>query len=172
MILDVTPLRPCDRPRWAELRSGYQLFYGVSIPTEATESTWYRLHDGRVVGLGARDEKDRLIGIVHFLFHEDTWSTAAACYLLDLYVDPRARGTGCGRRLVVAVAPAARAAGASSPYWLTHHANGGARALYDHLGKNEGFIQYIYSPRTGGVHEECSANEGLLPLPPTMDPAF
>ncbi len=141
----IAPLMPSERDRWGQLWSEYQRFYGVSIPEDVTASTWQRLQDGRVRGLGARDENDRLVGIVHFLFHEDTWSTLSACYLQDLYVDPEARGTGCGRELIEAVAAAAKAAGVNSPYWLTHHTNTVARQLYDRLGQNQGFIQYVYA---------------------------
>ncbi len=69
---------------------------------------------------------------------------ARACYLQDLYVDPLARGTGCGRRLIDAVAVAARQSGANPPYWLTHESNAVARRLYDQLARTEGFIQYQY----------------------------
>ena len=47
----------------------------------------------------------------------------AAVYLEDLYVDPRTRGTGCGRLLIAKVGEAAEVAGASQPYWLTHETN-------------------------------------------------
>jgi GNAT superfamily N-acetyltransferase len=143
----IAPLRLADRVRWEELWREYQLFYGVDFPAAVVESTWRRLHTGGVHGLGARDAADRLVGIAHYLFHEDTWSTAPACYLQDLYVDPAARGTGCARQLIERVADAARAAGASDPYWVTHETNTVARRLYDHLGKNQGFIQYVYSRR-------------------------
>jgi GNAT superfamily N-acetyltransferase len=129
-----------------ELWAAYQRFYAVEIPAAVTEATWLRLQDGRIHGLGARDSSDDLIGIVHFLFHEDTWSTARACYLQDLYVDPKARGSGCGRKLIEAVVAAAHAAGANNPYWLTHETNRVARRLYDRLGQNQGFIQYVYVP--------------------------
>jgi GNAT superfamily N-acetyltransferase len=145
-MIQIEPLRPSDRGRWAQLWSEYQLFYGVDIPEEVTANTWQRLHNGRLQGLGARDRADNLLGIAHFLYHEDTWSIAAACYLQDLYVDATARGSGCGRKLVQAVAQAAKAAGASSPYWLTHETNAVARQLYERLGKNHGFIQYTYVP--------------------------
>jgi len=126
------------------LWSEYQRFYGVTLPAAVTESLWERIHAGRVQALCARDSVGDLIGIVHFLFHEDTWSTARACYLQDLYVDAAARGTGCGRKLIEAVADASREAGANPPYWLTHETNSTARQLYDRLGQNQGFIQYIY----------------------------
>ena len=79
---------------------------------------------------------------MHFLYHEDTWSLARACYLQDLYVDEAVRGSGCGRRLIEAVDAAAQAAGANQPYWLTHESNTVARRLYDRVARNHGFIQY------------------------------
>jgi GNAT superfamily N-acetyltransferase len=96
----IAPLQQSERARWVQLWSEYQRFYGVELPAAVTEATWRRLHEGRVHGLGARDPAGHLIGIVHYLYHEDTWSTVPACYLQDLYVDPAARGTGCGRMLI------------------------------------------------------------------------
>src|SRR5712672_1025215 len=144
----IAPLRVSERARWTELWSEYQLFYGVELPADVSESTWQRLHNGRVQGLGARNSADHLVGIVHFLFHEDTWSTVPACYLQDLYVDSTARGTGCGRMLIEAVAESAKTAGANSPYWLTHQSNAVARRLYDRLGQNQGFVQYSFMTKT------------------------
>jgi GNAT superfamily N-acetyltransferase len=143
-MIQIAPLKISERARWSELWSDYQRFYGVEIAPEVTENTWQRLHNGRVHGVGARNADDRLVGIVHYLFHEDTWAKEPACYLQDLYVDNAVRGTGCGRLLIEAVAIAARAAGANSPYWLTHETNAVARRLYDRIGKNHGFIQYAY----------------------------
>jgi GNAT superfamily N-acetyltransferase len=142
----IARLQTSERTRWEELWSGYQRFYGVDLPAAVTESTWQRIHNGRVHGLGARDSKGALMGIVHFLFHEDTWSTSPACYLEDLFVDPAARGTGCARQLIEAVAESSKKAGANPPYWLTHETNAVARRLYDRLATNPGFIQYLYTP--------------------------
>jgi GNAT superfamily N-acetyltransferase len=146
-MINITPIRLSERARWGELWSEYQRFYGIEIPSAITESTWQRLHNGRIHGLGARtSENEELVGIVHYLFHEDTWAKEPACYLQDLYVDPKMRGTGCGRLLIEAVAKAARTAGSNIPYWLTHESNTVARQLYDRLGKNHGFIQYTFVP--------------------------
>jgi ribosomal protein S18 acetylase RimI-like enzyme len=145
----IAPLQPADRERWLELWSQYQQFYRVELSPEVTEATWLRIGDGRVRGLCARNAADYVVGIVHFLFHEDTWSTTRACYLEDLYVDPSARGSGCGRLLIEAVAEASKQAGANSPYWLTHQSNATARRLYDRLAQDPGFIQYIYTAGAG-----------------------
>ena len=146
LSIEISPLRDSERSRWNELWSAYQRFYDIKLPPEVSDSTWQRIHDGRIHGLGARDAADRLIGIVHFLYHEDTWSLARACYLQDLYVDETVRGGGCGRKLIEAVNAAARAAAANSPYWLTHESNTVARRLYDRLARNHGFLHYSYGP--------------------------
>jgi GNAT superfamily N-acetyltransferase len=156
MNFNIGPLRLAEQSRWLHLWSEYQRFYKIELPAAVTESTWQRLHDGRIQGLGARDAQDELQGIVHFLYHQDTWSIAPACYLQDLYVDPRQRGQGCARQLIEAVARAARSAGATDPYWLTHETNETARQLYERLAKNHGFIQYTYSSQIGAVSQDRS----------------
>ena len=144
-MIRIAPLRLSERTRWDQLWSEYQQFYGVELPEAVSENTWQRIHSGRVHCLGARNSTDYLVGIVHFLFHEDTWSVQQACYLQDLYVDSTARGSGCGRMLIEAVAQEAKRIGANSPYWLTHLSNSVARQLHDRLGQNQGFIQYVYT---------------------------
>jgi GNAT superfamily N-acetyltransferase len=154
MRFQIAPLHLAERPRWSQLWSAYQHFYHVDLSQTVTEYTWQRLHDGRIHCLGARDAQDVLQGFAHFLFHEDTWSLAPACYLQDLYVEPAMRGQGCARQLIDAVAQAAKSAGANEPYWLTHETNHTARKLYDRLAKNQGFIQYVYSSPTTPVRED------------------
>ena len=61
-------------------------------------------------------------------------------------MDTAMRGTGCARMLMEAAADTARAAGANSPWWVTHESKPVARQLHDRLGKNQGFIQYSYVP--------------------------
>jgi len=141
---DISPLQPAERADWEVLWHAYQAFYDVALPAAVTDATWQRMQGGRIHGLGARVADGRLVGIVHYLYHEDTWSIERACYLQDLYVDESLRGGGCGRQLIEAVNTAARAAGANSPYWLTHAANAVARRLYDRMAKHQGFLQYVY----------------------------
>ena len=88
MSIDIHALQAADRAAWENLWGAYQAFYQVALPAAVTEATWARLLDGRIHGLGARDAGGNLVGIVHFLYHQDTWSEAPACYLQDLYVAP------------------------------------------------------------------------------------
>jgi GNAT superfamily N-acetyltransferase len=141
----ISPLLMDDRPRWTELWTAYLTFYKTTLPPEQFEHTWAGLMDGRLHGHGARDASDRLIGITHFLFHESSWTRAPVCYLQDLFVDPAVRGSGAGRALIESVAHSAKAAGSTRLYWQTQSDNATARALYDKLAVNRGFIRYDYS---------------------------
>ena len=88
-------------------------------------------------------ERDgKLIGLAHYLFHRSTWLVGPACYLNDLFVDPRGRRSGVARKLIEAVCDAASTAGASKVYWLTHESNAAARLLYDQVAHHGGFIEY------------------------------
>ena len=141
----ITGLRPADRPRWTELWGDYLAFYQTTLPPAVFEATWSRLLDGvELHGLAARDPTGHIIGITHYLFHATCWTTARACYLQDLYVDPAHRGAGAGRLLIEAVSRYAQKGGADRLYWLTQETNTAARRLYDTLAKTRGFIRYEY----------------------------
>lgn len=139
----VRRLRGEERAGWEPLWQGYQAFYRVALAEETSAVTWARLNDPAepMVALGA-DADGRLCGIVHYLFHRSTWTVGNYCYLQDLFVAEDFRGRGIGRALIEAVYAAAREAGASRVYWLTHETNETARALYDKLADRSGFIQY------------------------------
>jgi GNAT superfamily N-acetyltransferase len=138
---------PSDHPQWRVLWDGYNDFYGrvgpTSLPEAVTAATWTRFFDGYepMTALVA-ESQDRLIGLVHYLFHRSTISIGPVCYLQDLFTAAEARGQGVGRALIEAVYERAQAAGASRVYWHTHETNSTARALYDRLAERSGFIVY------------------------------
>jgi GNAT superfamily N-acetyltransferase len=139
----IRPLTPADRAAWEPLWAGYQAFYQTAIPAATTEATWRRFHEPEapMYALGAFGG-ERLLGIVHYLYHLSTWTSGPYCYLQDLFTAPDARGQGVGRALIEAVAAAAQAAGASRLYWLTHETNAQAMALYEQVAARSGFVQY------------------------------
>jgi GNAT superfamily N-acetyltransferase len=147
----IRPVGPADRKPWRELWDGYNAFYGRTGPTalaaEITDSTWSRFFEPEepvwalVAAVAGEDGGERLIGLVHYLFHRSTSAIADNCYLQDLYVAPEMRGLGVGRALIEAVYDKAREAGAGRVYWLTHQTNP-ARKLYDEVADDSGFVMY------------------------------
>jgi GNAT superfamily N-acetyltransferase len=139
----VRPVREDERAAWEPLWTGYLAFYGTTLPEATYDTTWRRLHDpSEPMGLLGAYVGGRLLGIVHYLFHRSCWTAGDYCYLQDLFVAGEARKLGLGRALIAATEQAARDAGASRLYWLTHESNSVARALYDRLADRPGHIQY------------------------------
>jgi GNAT superfamily N-acetyltransferase len=143
MSFEIAPLTASDRPAWEPLARGYKAFYQTPTSEAEFEAAWQRLlARQQVFGLGCK-ENGQLLGIAHYLFHGSTWATSV-CYLQDLFTAEQARGRGVARALIEAVAKEARQQGAARYYWLTQDHNSAARALYDQVAINQGFIRYDY----------------------------
>jgi GNAT superfamily N-acetyltransferase len=123
---------------------GYLDFYEADLSVEQTALTWSRLTDPDypIWGGIATDDAGNEIGFVHWLTHAATWSDRPYCYLEDLFVAPDARGSGAGRALIAHVTDWARENGCTKVYWLTQETNTTARALYERVAKNTGFVHY------------------------------
>ncbi|WP_435930582.1 GNAT family N-acetyltransferase [Dryocola sp. BD613] len=144
ITLDVRPLVESDYSAWFTLWQGYLTFYDSQISDAISKLTWRRMlsDDEPMYALGAFDEQQKLLGIVHMVYHRGTWSSGDRCYLEDLFTTPEARGKGVGRALIEGVYQHAAAKGASRVYWHTHETNATAQRLYDKLADKPGFIQY------------------------------
>ena len=147
---DPTIVRPAvreDFPAWLPLWAGYNRFYGRSGPTalpdQITRTTWDRFFDpAEPVHALVAETDGRLVGLAHYLFHRNTIMVEPTCYMQDLFTSEGARGQGVGQKLIEAVYDEARRAGSSVVYWHTHESNGTARALYDRVAANSGFLVY------------------------------
>lgn len=143
-MVEIKPLEAKDFDNWLALWKAYQVFYKTDIPLETTKLTWQRFFEPseRMHALGAFNEKNELVGIVHAIFHRSCWLPDYSCYLQDLYVDASQRGSGTGEMLIEAVAELAREQNAGKLYWMTQEDNLVARGLYDKIAHKSGFIQY------------------------------
>jgi GNAT superfamily N-acetyltransferase len=139
----IRPIGEDEREAWNPLWADYLAFYKTTLTRDISDLAWTRFHDPDepIFALGGYLEGE-LMGIAHYLFHRSTWATHRYCYLEDLFVADAARGKGLGRALIEAVYARAEAANASRVYWLTQSDNAQARALYDKVADNLGFIQY------------------------------
>jgi GNAT superfamily N-acetyltransferase len=139
----IAAITGADREGWLPLWQDYLVFYESEPAPGATDDVFARLvGDLDLHGAIARDEAGTAVGIVHWLFHASTWTTASSCYLEDLFVAPGARGGGVGRALIAHVRGQAEAAGADKVHWLTQRTNAAARALYDQVAADTGFVHY------------------------------
>jgi GNAT superfamily N-acetyltransferase len=145
-MIVVRPITPADKERWQVLWQGYLDFYKVILEASATESLWQRLNDDRVPlgGLVALDGGGQVIGILHYVTHQNTWNTGEICYLEDLYVDAAVRGSGAGRLLIDTLAEKAREEGWGRLYWMTDKSNDCARRLYDDVATLTPYVRYDY----------------------------
>ena len=141
----IRPLRREDEADWRRLWTGYLQFSQTSVPEAVYVSTFARLlgEDPQDFSALVAEVDGRLMGLTHYLFHRHAWKIESVCYLQDLYVDPKARGLGLGRKLIEAVYARADAAGAPAVYWLTQDFNHEARQLYDRIAKVTPFIRYV-----------------------------
>ena len=139
----IRPIGDGEREAWNPLWADYLAFYKTTLTRDISDLAWTRFHDPDepIFALGGYLEGE-LMGIAHYLFHRSTWATHRYCYLEDLFVAEAARDKGLGRALIEAVYARAEAANASRVYWLTQSNNAQARALYDKVADNLGFIQY------------------------------
>ncbi len=144
--MDVVIRQPSesDFSEWRELWDSYLAFYETELPYGHAELLWSRLQDPESgVRCHVAERGGHLIGLVHFLPHQDTWRRELVCYLQDLYVDETNRGQGTGHQLINSVVEHARRSGWSGVYWLTAADNHPARGSYDKLtGGSTGFIHY------------------------------
>lgn len=143
-MTEIQRITQADRDDWLPLWHGYLEFYEEQLGTEQTDLTFERLTDpaSPVHGAIVRDGSGRAIGIVHWLTHTSTWADRPYCYLEDLFVATDVRGGGVGRALIATVTDWARDAGCSKVYWLTQSHNATARALYDRVAADTGFVHY------------------------------
>ena len=145
--ITIRPVVPSDFAQWKSLWDGYNAFYGragaTALPEEITRLTWARFFDAYEPMHALIAERDsQILGLVHFIFHRTTIAPTSNCYLQDLFTVESARGQGVGRALIEEVYRRAEAAHCARVYWLTHESNTTARALYDMVADNSGFLVY------------------------------
>ena len=141
MSIIIRPITLSDKARWLELFKEYVIFYKSKVSDEQFELTWQRIHsDFNMYGLIAELD-GQIVGIAHYIFRPSTWDVEDFCYLEDLFVDPKVRGTGVGRALISELEKIATAKGSKRLYWTTATDNEVARKLYDKVAITD-FVQY------------------------------
>ena len=143
MTVEIRSLAARDREGWEPLWAGYLDFYEAKLDAAVTDATWHRIiGGGPAMGALVAENEGQLVGLAHFVLHLTTWTVTPACYLEDLFVVPRQRGTGVGRALIAGLADRGRAAGWSGIHWLTASDNTTGTTLYDRVARRTQWVRY------------------------------
>ena len=142
--MKIRSLAKADYDEWRALWISYLEFYETSLTAEVIDENFSRFIDNDQTRQNAlvAESTDELVGLVHYIFHLDTWAIQEICYLQDLFVIPRNRGKKIGQLLIEGVYKRADKYGAPSVYWLTQEFNVPARKLYDRLADLTPFVHY------------------------------
>lgn len=145
--IQIKSLEQISQPEWLFLWKGYQIFCEAQISEEINENTWTKLTSpgqDNMYGFAALID-GKVVGLVHVVEHDSSWTMRPYAYLQDLFVHPDYRGQGVARALIQHVYGVAQQRNCDRVYWLTHESNHKARLLYDKVAKKTGFIQYRIS---------------------------
>ena len=139
----IRPVGEDEREAWNPLWAGYLAFYKTALTQDVSDLAWIAVSRPGRAGVCARRLCRRPAGGVRPLSVSSLHLGAAPILLSGGSVcRETAWGRGLGRALIEAVYDKARAASASRVYRLTQSNNAQARALYDGVADNLGFIQY------------------------------
>jgi ribosomal protein S18 acetylase RimI-like enzyme len=141
MTLTIRPLLFNDFPQWLPL--WVENNQGENNK-DVTTQTWQRMcEDAQPVhGLGAF-EKDKLVGILHYILHPTTGSLAQACYMQDLFVPPKQRGKGIAKELLKELKKTHLREKWSRIYWVAEADNKAAQHLYKSFGSKLDFTFHV-----------------------------
>ena len=142
--VEIRPVTTEDHDAWLPLWQGYQRFYMMSLDPAVSAATWQRFLDaaeGQHAALAWAD--GQAVGLVHWLYHRNTWTLNPVCYLQDLFIARDLRSQGIGRQLIEHVESEARKVPCDELYWLTHETNTSALRLYARVAERTGFVQFL-----------------------------
>lgn len=140
--MEILPLNEEFKSGWQTLMKLYFEFYAFDVDDKHIESVFSMIMD-ETTGLNSflAIIDGNVVGVANYVFMPDTFNIRN-CYLSDLYTDDKYRGQGIARKLIDAVAVAAKNAGCPSFYWLTRHENQKAQFLYDKVASKRDL--YVY----------------------------
>jgi len=142
--IQIKSLEQISQQEWLPLWQGYQRFYQTQISDEVSENTWNKLSSyelDSMYGFAALID-GKVVGIVHVIEHNSSWTVRPYAYLQDLFTHPDYRGQGVASMLLQHVYQVAQQRNCDRVYWLTQESNHQAQLLYNKVAKKTGFIQY------------------------------
>ena len=132
MTVTIRPMRDGDAPQVVEMVRGLARDTGAGVVPKLTPENLIASRD--LIDVTIAEDEAGLLGACLALLTYSTWRDAKGLYVVDLFVDPRARNGGLGHKLLREAARHGRAKGARFIKLEVDRTNGGAERFYQRLG--------------------------------------
>lgn len=132
MTLAIRPMRDEDAPQVVAMVKGLARDTGADVVPKLTPENLIASRD--LIDVTIAEDETGLLGACLALLTYSTWRDAKGLYVVDLFVDPRARNGGIGLKLLREAARRGRAKGARFIKLEVDRTNDGAERFYERLG--------------------------------------
>ncbi len=132
MTLSIRPMRQADAPKVVAMVQGLARDTGADVIPRLTPEGL--LKNGDLIDVTIAEDETGLLGACLTLLTYSTWRDAKGLYVVDLFIDEKARNRGIGVKLLREAARRGRAKGARFIKLEVYHTNDGAGRFYERLG--------------------------------------
>ena len=135
-----------DKEEWKVLYRGYANFYKVEMNDKILKTVWEWILDKNhdVSGL-VYVQDNKIIGIAHYRKMPSPLRGKYIGFLDDLYVDPKHRRNGIGKKLIKELNVISSRNNWNLMRWITRDDNTTAKSLYEKLSKKTNWEVYELS---------------------------
>jgi ribosomal protein S18 acetylase RimI-like enzyme len=132
MTFTIRAMRDSDAPRVVAMVQGLARDTGADIVPKLTAESL--IANGDLIDVTIAEDASGILGACLTLLTYSTWRDAKGLYVVDLFVDGKARNQGLGLKLLREAARRGRAKGARFIKLEVYHTNDGAARFYERLG--------------------------------------
>jgi len=132
MTVTVRPMRPEDAPHVVAMVHGLARDTGADVVPKLTAQGL--IGNGDLIDVTIAEDTGGMLGACLTLLTYSTWRDAKGLYVVDLFIDGKARNQGIGVMLLREAARRGRAKGARFIKLEVYDTNAGAARFYERLG--------------------------------------
>lgn len=132
MIVTIRPMADADAPAVVAMVHGLARDTAAGVTPKLTPEGLIGNRD--LIDVTIAEDAEGMLGACLTLLTYSTWRDARGLYVVDLFIDGRARNRGIGLKLLREAARRGRAKGARFIKLEVYHTNDGAARFYERLG--------------------------------------
>jgi ribosomal protein S18 acetylase RimI-like enzyme len=132
MTFTIRAMRDRDAPRVVAMVQGLARDTGADVVPKLTAESL--IANGDLIDVTIAEDASGILGACLTLLTYSTWRDAKGLYVVDLFIDGKARNKGLGLKLLREAARRGRAKGARFIKLEVYHTNDGAARFYERLG--------------------------------------